>query len=122
MSAYTGAVAPVWLALADTREIADREKVGAAKWGSAVSRLGRESVERTDVPGWGICGDGGVVEWWYKGWRFLGGGGRKRGGKDAKKEDVERFVEEGALVWRELERLRIEWEGRIKEFESGEKS
>lgn len=114
--AYTGATAPVWLALAAPDEIAEREKDGPAKWGSAVTRLGKESVQRTDVPGWGLNGDGEKVDWWQMG----RGWGRKRGAKDATREDVEQFVEEGASVWRELERLRGEWEGRIDRFENGE--
>ncbi len=121
VSAYIGATAPVWLALADADEIAEREKAGPAKWGSAVTRLGRESVQRTDVPGWGLTGDGGEVVWWQIGRGWLGGWGRKRGAKDATREDVERFVEDGALVWRELERLRREWEEKIERFEDTEK-
>ncbi len=121
VSAYVGAVAPVWLALADPGEIHEQEKTGPAKWGSAVTRWGKESVRRTDVPGWGLNGDGGVVEWWQTGWGWLGGWGRKRGARDATKEDVERFVEEGQLVWRELERLREMWEGRIDEYEKRDK-
>lgn len=118
VSAYTGAIAPVWLALANPDEIAEREKAGAAKWGSAVTRSGQESVQRTDVPGWGLVGDGEKVEWWQVGRGWLGGWGRKRGAVDATREDVEKFVEEGAFVWRELEKLRREWEGRIELFEN----
>jgi 3-keto steroid reductase len=114
VSAYTGAHAPVWLALAGPEEIAERERAGAAKWGSVVTRWGKESVQRTDVPGWGLVGDGERVEWWQVGFGWLGGWGRKRGARDATREDVEKFVEDGALVWRELERLRREWEERIE--------
>ncbi|ERF76932.1 hypothetical protein EPUS_02644 [Endocarpon pusillum Z07020] len=94
---------------------------GPAKWGSAVTRWGRGSVQRTDVSGWGLSGDGGVVEWWQAGPGWLGGWGRKRGARDATREDVEGFVEEGQLVWRELEALREVWEGRIEEYERSEK-
>jgi 3-keto steroid reductase len=121
VSAYSGANAPVWLALAHPQEISGREKAGPAKWGSAVTRSGRESVQRTEVPGWGVCGDGAKIEWWQVGSWWLGGWGRKRGTQDATREDVERFVEDGALVWRELERLRVEWEGRIERSEQSEK-
>ena len=120
-SAYTGAAASVWLALADLEEVSEREKSGPAKWGSAVTRWGQESVQRTDVPQWGLSGDGEKVERWEVGHGWLGAWGRKRRLKDATKEDVERFVEDGALVWRELERLRREWEGRIAgRLENGE--
>jgi hypothetical protein len=40
-----------------------------------------------------------------------------RGAKDANREDVETFVEEGAKVWREMEQLRKEWEERLDEHE-----
>lgn len=121
VSAYSGASAPVWLALADPDEIAEREKGGFPKWGSAVTRWGTERVERTDVPQWGVRGDGRQVEWWHVGPGWRGGWGRKRGAKDATREDVEKFVEDGAFVWRELERLRTEWEARIERFENSDK-
>lgn len=117
VSAYHGGIAPVWLALGPRDEIARREEAGAVKWGSAVSRSGRATVQKTDVPGWGLCGDAGKVEWWHRGPGWLGGWGRKRGATDATREEVEGFVEDGALVWRRLEGLRREWEGRIERFE-----
>jgi 3-keto steroid reductase len=46
VTAYAGASAPVWLALADPAEIVEQEHAGATKWGSAVTRLGRQSVQR----------------------------------------------------------------------------
>jgi 3-keto steroid reductase len=114
LTAYAGATAPVWLALADPAEITEREYAGPAKWGSAVTRLGRQSVQRTDVPGWGVSGDGKPVVWWQPG----SGWGRRRGAIDATSEDVERFLEDGARVWSELEALRREWEARIERFEA----
>jgi 3-keto steroid reductase len=120
VSPYVGAAAPVWLALAGTEEIADRERSGPALWGSAVTRSGGRGVpQRTDVPGWGLCGDGRKFEWWQGGAGWLGGWGRKRGVVDASVEDVERFIEDGAVVWRELERLRIGWEERMDRAEGG---
>ena len=111
---YVAASAPVWLALASEDEIhleQERTRGGNAKWGSAVSRLGRQSVQRTDVDGWGTNGNGLKIEWWGGGW------GRHRGAADATEEDVERFVLEGVEVWKGMEKLRKDWEMRIIEYE-----
>lgn len=115
VNTYAGASGPVWLALADPAEIAEQEHAGATKWGSAVTRLGRRSVQPTDVPGWGLHGDGKPVVWQQQPGRGLG---RKRGTTDATSADVEEFVDAGARVWGELERLRRDWEARIERFEA----
>ena len=124
ISIYSGANAPVWLALASQDEIKSKETTsqgghGKAKWGSATDRWGTDMIMKTDVQGWGVDGSGTPVDWWNKG-KF----GRMRGAKDATREDVETFVEDGAKVWREMEQLREEWDRRIDEYEStqGQKS
>ena len=72
--------------------IKERER---AKWSSATDRWGSTRAEKTDVQGWGLDGSGAPIDWWAK-----SGLGRMRGAKDATREDVESFVEEGARVWR----------------------
>jgi 3-keto steroid reductase len=114
----TGACAPVWLALGPEDEpegnMGDQER-GGTKWGSATDRWGSPRAVKTDVEGWGLDGSGMAIDWWGKnGW------GRMRGAKDATREDVESFVEEGAKVWREMEQLRVEWEERLDEHERNE--
>lgn len=110
-----GARAPVWLTLGPDDEpeasLGDTER-RRAKWGSATDRWGSPRVVKTEVEGWGLDGAGTPIDWWVK-----GGWGRRRGAQDATKEDVERFVEEGAAVWREMEHLRVEWEARLDEYE-----
>ena len=118
-TAYNGAVGTVWLALASSEEI--REKQGSTtaalgkkvKWGSAVDRRGNARVEMTDVQGWGLDGSGRPVRetWWGGGW------GRRTGATDATGEDVEDFMRQGARVWRAMEELRMDWERRIRDFE-----
>jgi 3-keto steroid reductase len=115
VTAYAGALAPVWLALAHPAEMAEREHAGATKWGSTVTRLGRQSVQRTDVPGWGLHGDGKPVVWREEPGCGLG---RKKGAIDATREDVEEFIDAGARVWSELEALRRDWEVRIEKLEA----
>jgi 3-keto steroid reductase len=109
------ACAPVWLALGPENDqegnASDKDRHGV-KWGSATDRWGSVRVAKTDVEGWGLDGSGMPVDWWAK-----GGRGRMRGAKDANREDVETFVEEGAKVWREMEQLRKEWEERLDEHE-----
>lgn len=100
-----GACAMVWIALAkqstlDTME----ERDGVGKWGSATDWQGRERVERTEINGWGW---GGKI------------GEQKRKGRDPHAQDLtkerqERFEETGRRCWEEMEKLRIEWEARLR--------
>jgi 3-keto steroid reductase len=115
VSVEGGACAPAWLALGPEGESqgmeADKEHY-RVKWGSATDRWGTPRPEKTEVEGWGVDGSGAPIEWWAKGsW------GRLRGAKDATREDVEDFVQEGSRVWREMEQLRLEWETRLDEYE-----
>ena len=110
-----GACAPVWLALGPEFEQEgeeSNEELAHTKLGSATDRWGTPKVVKTEVEGWGLDGSGELIDWWGKdGW------GRVRGAKDATREDVETFVEQGARVWREMEQLRIGWEERLDEYE-----
>ncbi|MDI1491902.1 MAG: 3-keto-steroid reductase [Ramalina farinacea] len=93
---YTGAKAPVWLALATEEEIEDVEVetagkgMGKGKWGSGVDRWGRVGVRRTGVAGW----EGGGLEM-------------------IRDEEREGFEEVGRGVWKEMEELRVFWEGQV---------
>jgi len=68
---------------------------------------GRERVMRTEVDGWGFGGTVGGES------RF-GKKGRRRDAKDLTVEERERFEELGRDAWKEMERLRSEWETRLK--------
>ncbi|KAF2271572.1 3-keto-steroid reductase [Westerdykella ornata] len=107
VTAYKGAVAMVWLALAkqsllDTMEAQE----GVGKWGSATDWWGRERVERTEVEGWGWGGK-------------LGESTRRKGrspyAKALTEESRREFVETGRKCWEEMERLRVEWEGKLEQ-------
>lgn len=89
---YTGARAPVWLALSsqeelDATETADAATMGKTKWGSGTDRTGKESVRRTEVDGYGFAGEG--------------------------TESREAFEELGRDCWTQMEELREEWEARL---------
>ena len=109
VSPYKGARAPVWLALADQDELADIEQTeGKGKWGSVCDRMGRESVMRTAVEGWGLggrMGEGNLVD------RI----GTKRGFQEVTREDREGFEELGRECWREMEGLRVAWEEMLRQ-------
>ena len=101
---YKGAVAPVWLALSSEEHLEDLDAT-ASKWGSAASPNGDERVTKTEVE-------------WY-GWeRKLPEGeiageklkGRNRYAVNASKESRENFEIQGAKCWREMEKLRKQWE------------
>ena len=120
---YPAAASATFLALAsaDMLEEKEREDVGGqGKWGTRISRLGRVSVARTDVDGYGLNGTGEPFKnTWWGGASWWGGGqlGRATGAKDATRENVETFIEQGAEVWKTMEALRIEWEGRLEEWD-----
>lgn len=105
-SPYTGACAPVWLALAPQTTLDALEgRDGKGKWGSATDPWGRERVARTEVEGWGW---GGKVTQKTKGSK-----GRRRGATDLTENDKADFEELGKVCWKEMEKLRVEWEKRI---------
>lgn len=126
---YTAAHAATWLALTSERDIHDAEMAtcsssttsetgvveGRIKWGTATDRLGKTTPRPTEVPDWGVNGSGlpYAKDWWGG----VGGIGRKPGSMEATKEDVQEFLDLGGRVWEGMERLREEWEGRIKEAE-----
>lgn len=107
ISAYKGATAPVWLALAPLTAIAAVEKEGGGpgKWGSATDRQGEERVERTETEGWGYgatMGDSSRRK------------GRKRGAIESTRESREGFVQLGRECWAKIEELRREWEETLR--------
>ena len=120
---YPAAASATFLALASAETLEEKEREdtgGQGKWGTAISRLGEVSVRRTEVEGYGLNGSGEpYTSTWWGGAAWWGGGqlGRKKGARDAKGEDVEEFVEQGAEVWKVMEDLRVEWEGRLDEWD-----
>jgi 3-keto steroid reductase len=104
IAAYKGAVAATWLALAPDAQLDGLEaRRGRAKWGASTSLWGGERVRRTWVPGWGLGG------------RLEAGDGRpvaglKRGTPPLTPGALEDFERLGGAVWRDMERLRLQWE------------
>jgi 3-keto steroid reductase len=82
---YKGATSAVWLALA-SNEALEEENAAVKKWGSMVSRWGKESVTETPVDGWGIAGE----------------------------EEKGEYGVLARKVWREMEHLRKDWTDRVK--------
>lgn len=112
ISAYTGACAPVWLALAPQSTLdALEEKDGPGKWGSVTDFWGSGRVARTEVEGWGY---GGVA-----GERGEGRKGRMRGARDLTSEAREEFEGLGRECWGAMEELRAAWEERLRGIGEG---
>ena len=109
VTAYSGACAAVWLALSPKDQMDSLEQDGARKhkWGSATDLRGNDRVTETEVDGWGY---GGVVA--AAGKRRAG---RRRGAKDLTSVAKAEFEELGRDVWRQMERLRIDWQERLME-------
>ncbi|KAJ5225797.1 Short-chain dehydrogenase/reductase SDR [Penicillium chermesinum] len=112
ISTYLGACAPVFLALAAKNAIEAAEAPyqqaggGRAKWGSTSTLFGTGGYASTETDGWGHGGVVGrpVVEADRQ-------RQRKRGAIDLTREDKEYFVELGRQCWKQMEQLRVQWEG-----------
>ncbi|KAK4545863.1 hypothetical protein LTR36_002427 [Oleoguttula mirabilis] len=117
VSPYKGSISAVFAALAPASQLSDLEiREGKGKWGSATGVYGDERVARTDVEGWGFCGEVGKVP----AGSVSGTAGRYRGYRATTRDMREQFEEDGRTVWREMEELRGEWEARLGAVESEE--
>ncbi|KAI9838256.1 MAG: hypothetical protein M1819_005523 [Sarea resinae] len=104
--AYSGAWAPVWIALSSQPALDELEDAtGPTKWGSSTDRLGRDRVMQTEVEGWGYGGSVGDTDGNSQ--------GRRPGVKNLTAEERESFEELGRECWQEMEGLREEWELRL---------
>ncbi|SPO04948.1 related to 3-keto sterol reductase [Cephalotrichum gorgonifer] len=109
---YTASVSAAWVAL-EAPEVLDESHAETKKWGSACDRFGRAAVKATEVPGWGW--DGRVT----RGWVDDGQGilsrkvGRRSNTEVLTEESRAEFEVAGAECWKEMERLRVEWEERL---------
>ena len=112
ISTYFGACAPVWLAVAPQSDLDDAEEPyvrhggGRVKWGSSCALQGPAFAASTEVDGWG---HGGVV-----GHAVLDGDRvrrRKRGAVDLTADEKVKFEELGRSAWRQMEELRVTWDG-----------
>ncbi|KAH9864145.1 hypothetical protein J1614_010079 [Plenodomus biglobosus] len=105
VTAAKGATAMVWLALVKQSTLDSmEEKEGVGKWGSATDFWGQERVERTEVAGWG--------------WGGRLGETRKKGrdpyAQELTKESQREFLQTGHKCWEAMERLRMDWEERLR--------
>lgn len=103
-TAWSGATAPVWLALSSSAMLDEiEENEGKGKWGSAVNSWGRERAVRTEVAGWGFGGRIGEVRPKIGRWDLWVND----------EEGLKKFEELGRECWARMEELRVEWEERI---------
>jgi 3-keto steroid reductase len=108
---YKSSVSAVFAALAPPHQFLDYEdRDGKGKWGSSTDVFGHERVARTEVQGWGFCGVPGQIPEGSVNSRVA----RWRGWTPGTKEEREEFEVLGQKVWREMEGLRREWEGRLE--------
>lgn len=113
VEAYAGSAAAVWLVLA-AQETLDGKTAQQTKWGAAASPGGRLYVKPTEVDGWGWGAqavtrddiDREIVE--PKMLRMAVG--RHPHATDATAKSRLLVEQQGTAVWKEMERLRVEWE------------
>ena len=107
---YSGAKAPVWLALTDQSELDALEQVqGKGKWGSIKTRFFRTKIRRTRVEDWDL----GDLEHTDMRETSKEKNKENRGDKMGQIER-ERFLALGKRVWETIERSRMEWAKRLK--------
>lgn len=110
---YVGACATVWLALEDEATL-DASGAQRVKWGSAADRHGRADPKKTEVEGWGWEGKTEDAEALK---RDEASGilrklkGRKWDAVQLTDEKRQKFEEDGVRCWKEMENLRMQWEG-----------
>ncbi|KAI1185349.1 hypothetical protein F5B17DRAFT_408186 [Nemania serpens] len=112
VSAYPGACATAWLALADQSTL-DALNAQHIKWGSSVTRMGRAAPKKTEVEGWGWEGrieDPEALKRDDAEGVLRKTVGRKWDAATLTREQRAEFEVEGRRCWAELERLRIAWE------------
>lgn len=134
ITAYKGAAAAVWVALRPTSAL-DAVDAQHVKWGTGTTRGGTTLVKRSEVEGWGFRGrvgeettttsiDSATGQNWGEGGDplaasfpfpayLLNSRGRKTGAANLTAERRQEFEVLGRDSWREMERLRIEWEQRV---------
>lgn len=110
---YRGGAASVWMVLQD-QETLDELEAHKIKWGSCCNFWGTTGVKKTEVEGWGWEGKAEDRESLAKDpavgvFRKLRG--RRPDAKEPTTEDLVGFEELGISCWKEMERLRLEWEG-----------
>ncbi|KKY34617.1 putative 3-keto steroid reductase-like protein [Diaporthe ampelina] len=114
-TSYNAAAAMVWLALT-AQEALDSAGAESIKWGSACDIRGNTTVKVTEVDGWGWRGKvEGLDDEDGAAGLLRKTKGRRSGAQLVTEEMRVEFEETGALCWREMERLRAEWEARMKE-------
>ncbi|KAL2755644.1 hypothetical protein ACRALDRAFT_2027349 [Sodiomyces alcalophilus JCM 7366] len=110
---YRGGAASVWMVLQDQETLEELE-AHKIKWGSCCNFWGTTGVKKTEVEGWGWEGKAEDRESLAKDpavgvLRKLKG--RRPEAKEPTLEDLAGFEELGISCWKEMERLRLEWEG-----------
>lgn len=112
---YTAAISAVWLTLA-TQETLDRANANHVKWGSATDFWGNALVKKTEVEGWGWEGKVEDIEDTDGATGVLRKSiGRRYRPELVTEKDLVEFEEVGKEAWKEMERLRVEWETRLQE-------
>ncbi|KAJ5640458.1 hypothetical protein N7528_000083 [Penicillium herquei] len=121
MTTYSGASSPVFAAISSNAQLDDAEKPyrqaggGRPKWGSGASMFGTSHVYCTETEGWGYGGVVGTAVVEADRQRR-----RKRGATDLTAEQKESFEELGRQCWKQMEELRIIWDGILDEVEKAQ--
>lgn len=122
VTSYLGAAAPVWIALQSQDEL-DALHAERSKWGSAADWMARSAVKRTEVENWGWEGkveDREELARDRATWILRKRVGRKAGVRDCTEETLEEFEALGAECWKEMEKLRHQWEMKMATTQDGE--
>ncbi|KAM3562833.1 hypothetical protein ARSEF4850_002598 [Beauveria asiatica] len=110
---YRGAYAPVWLTMQE-QSILDELAAERIKWGSAYDRAGDSFVKPTEVEDWGWQGEVEDPEEDDTTGSLNKKCGRRYGAQTVTREQLLGMEELGGKCWREMERMRKQWEDIMK--------
>lgn len=112
--AYAGGKAAAWIVLSGQEEL-DSADAQRKKWGSASDITNVALSKETEVEDWGFNGKAEPVTGSKKEGSLSKLSGRRYAATDATKDQIAEFKRLGADCWREMERMRKEWDAIVEE-------
>lgn len=109
VDSYPSASSVTWLVLQEQSAL-DAAQAQRVKWGSSSNRACESLVKKTEVEGWGWEGRVEDAKLDTTPGIANKAKGRRVQATDVTEEELVEFEEQGLACWREMERMRLQWE------------